>query len=86
LQPSGSERARQIVKITAAAAGIREQHNRSARTVEGAFERDATSYRFEEVVMRNRAETPLAPARRRGGGAKKKRRINPMHQLSPPEK
>ena len=41
LQTSGSERARQIVKITAAAAGIREQHNRRARTVEGAFERRA---------------------------------------------
>jgi AraC family transcriptional regulator of adaptative response/methylated-DNA-[protein]-cysteine methyltransferase len=44
LQPSGSERARQIVKITAAAAGIREQHNRSARTVEGAFERRAADF------------------------------------------
>jgi hypothetical protein len=44
LEPSGSERARQIVKITAAAAGIREQHNRSARTVEGAFERRAADF------------------------------------------
>ena len=44
LQPSGSERARQIVKITAAAAGIREQHNRSPRTVEGAFERRAADF------------------------------------------
>ena len=44
LQPSGSEHARQIVKITAAAAGIREQHNRSARTVEGAFERRAADF------------------------------------------
>src|SRR5207237_5744712 len=30
LQPSGSEHARQVLKITRAAAGIREQHNRSA--------------------------------------------------------
>src|SRR5690242_5022291 len=44
LQPAGSEHARQIVKITAAAAGIREQHNRSARTVEGAFERRAADF------------------------------------------
>jgi hypothetical protein len=44
LQPSGSERARQIVKITAAAAGIREQHTRSPRTVEGAFERRAADF------------------------------------------
>jgi AraC family transcriptional regulator of adaptative response/methylated-DNA-[protein]-cysteine methyltransferase len=39
LQPSGSEHARQVLKITAAAAGIREQHNRSAGPVNGAFER-----------------------------------------------
>ena len=41
LQPSGSEHARQVVKITGAAAGIREQHNRSAGPAKGAFERRA---------------------------------------------
>jgi len=38
LQPTGSEHARQVVKITGAAAGIREQDNRSAGPVKGAFE------------------------------------------------
>ncbi len=44
LQPSGSEDARQVVKITSAAAGIREQHNRSAGPVKGAFERRAADF------------------------------------------
>src|SRR5262245_40317891 len=44
LQPSGSEHARQVVKITGAAAGIREQHNRSAGSVKGAFERRAADF------------------------------------------
>jgi hypothetical protein len=43
-QPTGGQCARQIVKITAAAAGIREQHNRRARTVEGAFKRRAADF------------------------------------------
>src|ERR1700730_420035 len=41
LQPSGSGPARQGLKKTGAAAGIREQHNRSAGPVKGAFERRA---------------------------------------------
>ena len=44
LQPSGSEHACQIVKITGAAAGIREQHDRGAGTVKGAFERRAADF------------------------------------------
>src|SRR5258705_3096383 len=44
LQPSGSEHARQVVKITGAAAGIREQHNRSAGPVKGAFECRAADF------------------------------------------
>jgi len=44
LQPSGSEHARQVVKITGAAAGIREQYNRSARPIKGAFERRAADF------------------------------------------
>jgi hypothetical protein len=44
LQPSGSEHARQVLKITGAAAGIREQHNRSAGPVKGAFERRAADF------------------------------------------
>jgi hypothetical protein len=43
-RPPDCERARQIVKITAAAIGIREQHNRCARTVKGAFERRAADF------------------------------------------
>jgi len=44
LQPSGGEHARQVLKITGAAAGIREQHNRSAGPVKGAFERRAADF------------------------------------------
>ena len=44
LQPSGSERARQVVKVTGAAAGIREQHDRSAGTAKSAFERRAADF------------------------------------------
>jgi hypothetical protein len=55
LKPSGSEQARQIVKITAAAAGIREQHNRSARTVENAFERRAVDF---DVSMLLQSHSP----------------------------
>jgi hypothetical protein len=43
LQPSGSEHARQVLKITAAAPGIREQHDRSAGPVNDAFERRAAA-------------------------------------------
>src|SRR5262245_58935513 len=43
-QPSGSRHARQVVKRTGAAAGIREQHNRSAGSVKGAFERRAADF------------------------------------------
>ena len=44
LQPSGSEHARQVVKITGAAARIREQHDRRARPVKGAFESRAADF------------------------------------------
>ena len=44
LQPFGSEHARQVLKITGAAAGIREQHNRSAGPAKGAFERRAADF------------------------------------------
>jgi hypothetical protein len=44
LQPSGSEHARQVLKITPAAAGIREQHDRSAGPIKGAFERGAADF------------------------------------------
>src|SRR5262250_1245188 len=44
VQPTGSEHARQVLKITGAAAGIREQHNRSAGPVKGAFERRAADF------------------------------------------
>lgn len=51
LQTSGSQHARQIVKIAAAAAGIREQHNRSARTVEDAFERRAAYFNVAVLLQ-----------------------------------
>ena len=44
LQPSGSEHTRQIVKITDAAAGIREQHDGNSGPVKGAFERRAADF------------------------------------------
>ncbi len=44
LQPSGSEHTRQVVKITGAAAGIREQHDGNSGPVNGAFERRATDF------------------------------------------
>jgi hypothetical protein len=44
LQPAGSEHARQVVKITGAAAGIREQHDRGAGPIKGAFERRAADF------------------------------------------
>jgi hypothetical protein len=44
LQPSGSEHARQVLKITGAAAGIREQNDRNAGPVKGAFERRAADF------------------------------------------
>ena len=57
LQPSGSERARQIVKVTAAAASIRQQDNRSARTVEGAFKRRAADF---DVSMLLQSHAPAS--------------------------
>jgi hypothetical protein len=57
LQPSGSEHARQVVKITGAAAGIREQHNRSAGPVKGAFERRATDF---DVSMLLHSHSPAS--------------------------
>jgi hypothetical protein len=51
LQPSGSEHARQVLKITAAAAGIREQHNRSAGPVNGAFERRAADFNVSMLLQ-----------------------------------
>src|SRR5229473_4989546 len=50
LQPSGSEHARQVLKITAAAAGIREQHDRSAGPVNGAFERRAADFNVSVLL------------------------------------
>src|SRR5262244_2424947 len=44
LQSTGSEHARQVLKITRAAAGIREQHNPCAGPVKGAFERRAADF------------------------------------------
>jgi hypothetical protein len=55
LQPSGSEHARQVLKITGAAAGIREQHNRSAGPVKGAFERRAADF---DVSMLLQSHSP----------------------------
>src|ERR1700724_1622806 len=49
LQPSGSEHARQVVKITGAAAGIREQHDRGAGPAKGAFERRAADFEADSV-------------------------------------
>jgi hypothetical protein len=49
LQPSGSEHARQVVKITGAAAGIREQHDRGAEPAKGAFERRAADFEPDSV-------------------------------------
>jgi hypothetical protein len=44
LQPSGGEHTRQVVKITGAAAGIREQHDGNSGSVKGAFERRAADF------------------------------------------
>jgi hypothetical protein len=44
LQPSGTECAHQVVKITGAAAGVREQHDRGARPAKGALERRAADF------------------------------------------
>jgi hypothetical protein len=44
LQPSGSKHARQVAKITGTAARIREQHDRRARPVKGAFESRAAYF------------------------------------------
>src|SRR6202162_5919428 len=44
LQPTASEHARHVAKITGASAGIREQDNRSARPIKGAFERRAADF------------------------------------------
>ena len=44
LQPSGSKHARQVAKITTTAARIREQHDRRARPVKGAFESRAAYF------------------------------------------
>src|ERR1700730_9942459 len=59
LQPSGSEHARQIVKIKAAAAGIREQHNRRARPVEGAFERRAADFDVSMLLQSHSSASRL---------------------------
>ena len=57
LQPSGRKHARQLVKITGAAAGIREQHDRNARAVKGAFERRAADF---DVSMLLHSHSPRA--------------------------
>src|SRR5262245_66522291 len=59
LQPSGSEHARQVVKITAAAAGIREQHDRSAGPVKGAFERRAADFDVSMLLQSHSPATRL---------------------------
>src|SRR5262245_30604630 len=59
LQPSGSEHARQVLKITAAAAGIREQHNRSAGPVNGAFERRAADFDVSVLLQSHSPATRL---------------------------
>src|SRR5438874_251943 len=51
LQPSGSEHARQVLKITAAATGIREQHNRSAGSANGTFERRAADFNVPMLLQ-----------------------------------
>src|SRR5580693_1231457 len=63
LQPTGSEHARQVVKITGAAAGIREQHNRRAGPVKGAFERRAADFDVSVLLHSH------APASRLTSGA-----------------
>jgi hypothetical protein len=57
LQPSRSEHTRQVVKITGAAAGIREQHDGDSRPVNGAFERRAANF---EVSVLLHSHSPLS--------------------------
>ncbi len=59
LQPSGSQNARQVLKITAAAAGIREQHDRSAGPVNGAFERRAADFDVSMLLQSHSPATRL---------------------------
>ena len=51
MQPSGSEHARQVVEITGAAAGIREQHDRGAGPAKGAFERRAADFDLSVLLQ-----------------------------------
>src|SRR5436189_6379283 len=66
LQPSGSEHARQVVKITGAAAGIREQHNRSAGPVKGAFERRAADLDVSVLLHSHSPASRLTGPKRLG--------------------
>jgi hypothetical protein len=50
VQPSGSEHARQLVKITGAAAGIREQYDRRPGPVNGAFKRRAADFNVSMLL------------------------------------
>jgi hypothetical protein len=59
LQSSDSEHARQVVKITGAAAGIREQHNRSSGSVKDAFERRAADFDVSVLLHSHSAASRL---------------------------
>jgi hypothetical protein len=63
LQPSGTECARQVVKITGAAAGVREQHDRGARPAKGELERRAADFDLSVLPQ------PHSPASRLTLGA-----------------
>jgi hypothetical protein len=58
LEPSDSERVRQIVKIAGAAASISEQHDRTAGTVKGAFECRAADF---DVSVLMQSYLPVYP-------------------------
>ena len=57
LQPSGTECARQVVKITDAAAGVREQHDRGARPAKGALERRAADLDVSVLLQAHSRES-----------------------------
>src|SRR5262249_26031011 len=59
LQSTGSAHARQALKISGAAAGIREQHNRSAGPVKGAFERRAADFDVSMLLHSHSPATRL---------------------------
>src|ERR1700736_3684344 len=72
LQPSGSEHARQVVKITGAAAAIREQHDRGAGPAKGAFERRAADFDVSvllQISLSRESAVVRCPKRLVAGGA-----------------